>query len=65
MLGRPTRQGTEDGLQLTAARTDTFSLTTHKELDTANNNVSLGAVLTDTAALPDTLIAAWPSRGPS
>lgn len=51
MLGRSTQQETKDRLQFTAARIDAFSLTTHKELDTANNHVSLEAVLNDTPAL--------------
>jgi len=41
MLGRLTQQETEDSLQLTAARIDAFSLTTHKELDTTNNHMCL------------------------
>lgn len=45
MLGRSTQRETKDRLQFTAARIDAFSLTTHKELDTANNHVSLEAVL--------------------
>lgn len=51
MLRRSTQQETKDRLQFTAARIDAFSLTTHKELDTANNHVSLEAVLNDTPAL--------------